>query len=918
MKSRIHASLLSSITLALFAAPAAQAVTYYWDNDGTTPGFGTAAGTWAAPTTGSITQGFSQDPTGETTPVDVTTGTGDAMNFGTSSLGLVAGTVSVTGTVNAGNITIGSASGAIVIGTNGTNLTLTAAGSGSSTITNNSASQLVLGSSLTGGALIKEGTGQLSLSNATNAYTGTTNINTGTLRIGGAGRLNSGSYAGAISIASGSVLSYGSSVAQTLSGVISGLGSITKNTDTTSTLVLSGASNFSGGVTLNAGILQIGTTSGTYTSLGAAATSVLTINAGTIQTGTSAASITTANNSVWNASFSMSRGTTGTGTWNHQGNVTLGADITVTPLNSTPVLNVSGNIGETGGARKLTIAGGGFTMISTLNGSNTYTGGSNVSGGSSLTFAKLVSMPAAGVVAVSASTVGIGLGGTGEWTTGTSGNGTLGGLLAGLGGQAGSTVTYSGAVAIALSTTGTQTYAGIANVTGSSSTGITKSGTGTLDLSGTNTYTGATTVINGTLNLTGAFGATVLNVNTGATLFFGSTATRGSAGINLNGGKILMGSATPANFTGTILPGTGSFISSDSTTARTFTNRINFNGNFTLGDTINNGKLTFSDISGASGTGSGQRTVTVLSDVEFTMPMNGTNGPIKEGAGTLTFSGANTFAGTTVVSNGRLLVNNTTGSGTGTSMVSVSSGATLGGTGTIDGNTTIAASGKLEFNLSTAVGSHDKLDLAATRTLTFSGASTLTITSSGGATPGTYTLVTAPGGITGSAPATLILPAGWAATTSISGSDLQLNVTSTGGGASPYDTWSSGAAFNVDTNGDGVNNGLAFLLGATNPNVSALDKLPIVTQSSGNLTLVFSMLNAASRGSAALNVEHSNDLGISDPWTAVAVPDVNAGPVSGVTFVVTPGSPSNSVTATISSSESVSGKLFGRLKAVNP
>jgi hypothetical protein len=82
--------------------------------------------------------------------------------------------------------------------------------------------------------------------------------------------------------------------------------------------------------------------------------------------------------------------------------------------------------------------------------------------------------------------------------------------------------------------------------------------------------------------------------------------------------------------------------------------------------------------------------------------------------------------------------------------------------------------------------------------------------------------------------------------------------------------------------------------------------------------MTFNMLNAASRGSATLSVEHSSDLGISDAWTTVLVPETSDGPTSGVTFAVTPGSPLNRVTATISSSESANGKLFGRLRAVNP
>ena len=62
----------------------------------------------------------------------------------------------------------------------------------------------------------------------------------------------------------------------------------------------------------------------------------------------------------------------------------------------------------------------------------------------------------------------------------------------------------------------------------------------------------------------------------------------------------------------------------------------------------------------------------------------------KTGAGTLALTGANLYTGPTTVSAGTLLVNNTSGSGTGTGTVSVASGATLGGTGTIAGNTTVS------------------------------------------------------------------------------------------------------------------------------------------------------------------------------------------------------------------------------------
>ncbi|GIX50498.1 MAG: hypothetical protein KatS3mg132_692 [Limisphaera sp.] len=67
----------------------------------------------------------------------------------------------------------------------------------------------------------------------------------------------------------------------------------------------------------------------------------------------------------------------------------------------------------------------------------------------------------------------------------------------------------------------------------------------------------------------------------------------------------------------------------------------------------------------------------------------------KVGSGRLTLRGASTFTGGTTVEAGALLVNNTTGSGTGTGPVQVQSGATLGGTGTLAGPVTIEDHGRL-------------------------------------------------------------------------------------------------------------------------------------------------------------------------------------------------------------------------------
>ena len=109
----------AALALTLLAAPEIHAVTYYWDTNNSTAGFGTAGGTWVAPT---VSQ-WSTDATGVSTPgASITTTTSDALNFGTSTNGLAAGTITVSGNVSSAGITFGNASGNITL--SGGNITL--------------------------------------------------------------------------------------------------------------------------------------------------------------------------------------------------------------------------------------------------------------------------------------------------------------------------------------------------------------------------------------------------------------------------------------------------------------------------------------------------------------------------------------------------------------------------------------------------------------------------------------------------------------------------------------------------------------------------------------------------------------------------------------------------------------------------
>jgi autotransporter-associated beta strand protein len=91
-------------------------MTYYWDNNGATTGFGSASGVWGETTSGG-TQGWSTDATGATLPEEVSTNSVDTLFFGgnTSGLGLGAGTITVSDTVDCADTSFGSQSGNITL-----------------------------------------------------------------------------------------------------------------------------------------------------------------------------------------------------------------------------------------------------------------------------------------------------------------------------------------------------------------------------------------------------------------------------------------------------------------------------------------------------------------------------------------------------------------------------------------------------------------------------------------------------------------------------------------------------------------------------------------------------------------------------------------------------------------------------------
>ncbi|HSY16842.1 MAG TPA: autotransporter-associated beta strand repeat-containing protein [Candidatus Acidoferrales bacterium] len=92
------------------------------------------------------------------------------------------------------------------------------------------------------------------------------------------------------------------------------------------------------------------------------------------------------------------------------------------------------------------------------------------------------------------------------------------------------------------------------------------------------------------------------------------------------------------------------------------------------------------------------------------------SGSLTNLAGSPSLTGASTYTGNTTVSGGTLFVNNTTGSGTGSSAVTIQSGATLGGTGVISGTVSVQSGANLAPG-NTGLGSIGTLTINGSLTL---------------------------------------------------------------------------------------------------------------------------------------------------------------------------------------------------------
>jgi len=584
------------------------------------------------------------------------------------------------------------------------------------------------------GSVSQVGTGTTTLS-GTNAYIGGTTIAAGTLSI--SNDANLGDAAGSVSFTGGTLettaditsartvalngtgtFATDTGTALTLNGVVSGNGGLVKAG--AGTLVLTATNTYTGGTTVNSGLLQIGnggsngsvvgdvvdngalafdrsdavtfggvvSGNGTLTQLGTGAlvltrnntyTGGTTISSGSLQIGNGGTSGSIVGNVVDNGTlvFDRSDDVAFAGAISGSGALTkLGTDTLVLIGNNT----YAGT----------TTIGGGILQIGNGGTSGTITG--NIVDNGTLAFDRSDAITFSDVIGGSGSVSQLGAGtttltGINTYTGGTSiAAGTLSissdvnlgdvtGGLTFIGGTLETSATVATARTVVLNGTGTfapdagttLTLNGVVSGNG----GLVKAGSGALVLTAANTYIGGTTISGGSLQIGngGTSGSIVGNVADNGTLVFDR-----SDGVTFGGVVSGSGALTKLGTNKLVLTGDNTYAGITTISGGSLQIGNGGTSGSITGNVVDNGALVF-DRSNA---------------VSFNGSISGTGGIDQIGNGTTTLTGASSYTGATNVIAGVLAVNGSIAH----SAVTVASGATLAGTGTV-GATTVQAGGTI-------------------------------------------------------------------------------------------------------------------------------------------------------------------------------------------------------------------------------
>jgi T5SS/PEP-CTERM-associated repeat protein/autotransporter-associated beta strand protein len=550
----------------------------------------------------------------------------------------------------------------------------------------------------------------------------------------------SGSLTHAISSAlalAAPTINLAASTTLTLSGAISASGAVTKIGP--GTLVLANDATFSSGTTVSAGTLQIGAggTGGTLTG-DIVNNGIVSFNLNRGSTYDYTGSISGTGALEQNSSNTVRLGGTNTftggitinssvltiGTAGTTGSITCDVvNNSILIFNRTTDYSYSGAITGTGTIYKVN------SNTLTLGGTNTFSGGANLEGGT-LAFSALSNLGTGGTLRLSGGTLQWASGNTGDISSGRTVSIDAGGATFDLGSN---NVTLASAI-------------------GNSGTGaLTKTGTGTLTLTGTNTYSGGTTVSAGTLK-------------------FSSLANLGTGGITLDGGTLQWASGNTADITArsvTIGAGGGTFNLSGTTTlagtiggtgqlTRTGSTNLTISGTNTYsgGTVLSNGVTTFFSLSNL-GTGGitfnggtlswatgntvditaraiainsgGGRWDSNGNDITIAGSFTSANTLTKIGNGTITLSGGTITVGNFVTSGPFAIKNGATFTSTGQALTPTISGTTL----TVDGTgTTWNTGNNLYLGSGATITATGGASIVSTGTSTISkdsGTATLTV-----------------------------------------------------------------------------------------------------------------------------------------------------------------------------------------------
>ncbi|ELD6945870.1 autotransporter-associated beta strand repeat-containing protein [Salmonella enterica] len=453
-----------------------------------------------------------------------------------------------------------------------------------------------------GQSLTKTGAGTLIL-NAENTYTGGTTISDGTLVANNVEALGTGN------VTDNATLEM--NTGGDFDNAISGSGQVVKSGD--KTLTLSGANSYTGGTTISSGTLIA-------TNVEALGTGDVTDNA-TLELNTGG----DFDNNIGGTGSVVKSGDetlTLSGANSYTGGTTIsGGTLVATSVdalgsgdvtdNATLEMNTGGDFANNIGGTGSVVKSGDKTL--TLSGSNIYTGGTLISGGT--------------LIATNVDALG-----TGDVTD----NATL-------------EMNTGGDFANAIGGTGS----------------VVKSGDETLTLSGSNIYTGGTTISGGTLVAT--------NVEA-----LGSGDVTDNATLELNTGGTF----------DNVISGSGQVVKSGDDALT-----LSGNNSYTGGTLISDGTLVASNVEAlGSGDVTNDAVLELNTGGDFDNAISGSGQVVKSGDETLTLSGANSYTGGTLISGGTLIASNVEALGTG----DVTNNATLELNTSGDFDNAISGSGKVE------------------------------------------------------------------------------------------------------------------------------------------------------------------------------------------------------------------------------